>query len=133
MSCEERADDFEERRAHLRGLSDEELHNRFWELAGRLVEPLIEEARSHTSPAIERSVLLRMGFSSLEAKAIVNKMSEKRVLAHGNPFASQPVPTDSSAGRVVALHRAVTRAPANLSPRKPVPKSPVSDESVADA
>ena len=83
MSCEERADDFEERRAHLRDLSDQELHNRFWELAGRLVEPLIEEARSHTTPAIERSVLLRMGFSSLDARALAEQMAQRDLLGHG--------------------------------------------------
>ncbi|MEJ2088264.1 MAG: D-ornithine 4,5-aminomutase subunit OraS, partial [Gammaproteobacteria bacterium] len=62
-----RTDDFESRRQHLKRLSDEALHERFWSLVGQLTAPLIEEARTHTSPAIERSVLLRMGFSSIEA------------------------------------------------------------------
>jgi D-ornithine 4,5-aminomutase subunit alpha len=39
--------------------------------------------RENTSPAIERSVLLRMGFSSLEAKAIVDGCVEKSLLGHG--------------------------------------------------
>ena len=38
------------------------------QLTGQLVDPLLELAKENTSPAIERSVLLRMGFSSLEAK-----------------------------------------------------------------
>ena len=67
MSCEPRPDDFDTRRAHLRDLSDEELHARFWVLADRIVAPLVDEARTHTTPSIERSVLLRMGLSSVEA------------------------------------------------------------------
>lgn len=83
MSCEPRPDDFERRRAHLRELSDEELHARFWELADRLVAPLVEEARTHTTPAIERSVLLRMGVSSLESKALVDRLGAAGLLGHG--------------------------------------------------
>ena len=83
MSGIERPDDFESRRAHLRKLSDAELHAYFWELADKIVEPLIEEARTHTTPSIERSVLLRMGFSSFEAKALVDKMRELGLLGHG--------------------------------------------------
>jgi D-ornithine 4,5-aminomutase subunit alpha len=83
MNCAERPDDFESRRAPLRALSDAELHARFWTLVERIVAPLIEEARTHTTPSIERSVLLRMGFSSLEAKALVGRMHERRLLGHG--------------------------------------------------
>lgn len=83
MSCVERPDDFEARRTRLQGLSDEELHARFWELAGRIVDPLIAEARTHTSVAIERSVLLRMGFSSIEARALVQQMGQRALLGHG--------------------------------------------------
>ncbi|HOB34553.1 MAG: ornithine aminomutase [Firmicutes bacterium] len=79
----ERKDDFQQRRRHLAGLSDEELHQRFWELLDQVVEPLAELARTHTSPAIERSVLLRMGFSSLEAKALVEKCQEQGLLGKG--------------------------------------------------
>jgi D-ornithine 4,5-aminomutase subunit alpha len=78
-----RNDDFESRRVHLRRFSDDELHAYFWELAEKIVEPLVAEARTHTSPSIERSVLLRMGFSSLESKALVDGMHEKGLLAHG--------------------------------------------------
>lgn len=83
MRCTERLDDFATRRAHLRGLSDESLHSYFWELVGRITEPLVEEARTHTTPSIERSVLLRMGFSSLEAKSLVERMQARGLLAHG--------------------------------------------------
>lgn len=79
----ERSDDFKKRREHLRDLSDEQLNDRFWELVHKIIQPIIEEARTHTSPSIERSVLLRMGFSSIEAKAIVNRMVEQGVLGHG--------------------------------------------------
>jgi D-ornithine 4,5-aminomutase subunit alpha len=83
MGCEPRADDFERRRAHLRGLSDAELHERFWTLARRLAAPLVEEARTHTTPAIERSVLLRMGLSSQEAKALAARLHEQGLLGRG--------------------------------------------------
>ena len=83
MSLRERADDFDSRRGHLRNLSDDELHARFWDLVDRIVEPLIEEARSHTSPSIERSVLLRMGLSSIEAKGLVDGLAERGLLGHG--------------------------------------------------
>lgn len=78
-----RVDDFEQRRQHLKDTSDEELHAYFWSLVDQIVQPLIEEAHTHTSPSIERSVLLRMGFSSLETRALVNKMSERGLLGHG--------------------------------------------------
>jgi D-ornithine 4,5-aminomutase subunit alpha len=78
-----RDDDFAPRRAHLADLSDEALHRRFWELAERIVAPVLEEARTHTSASIERSVLLRMGFSSLEAKAIVDRLAARKQLGHG--------------------------------------------------
>lgn len=83
MSSIERPDDFEKRREKLQGMSDEELHQHFWRLVEKIVEPLIEEARSHTTPAIERSILLRMGFSSIEAKQLVEKMLQQNLLGHG--------------------------------------------------
>lgn len=73
-----RVDDYTSRNNHLKNMSDEELKKYFWELADKIVSPLIDLAKTHTSPAIERSVLLRMGFSSLEAKGIV-----ERVIDHG--------------------------------------------------
>ena len=36
-----------------------------------------------SAPAVERSVLLRMGFSSIEAKAIVDGCIEHNLIAHG--------------------------------------------------
>ncbi len=74
---------FEERRAHLAGMSDQALYDYFWELAGKIVDPLIEAGKIYTTPAIERSVLLRMGFSSLEAQAIVSGATEHHLLPHG--------------------------------------------------
>ena len=83
MNCVERPDDFEVRRKPLQALSDDELHKRFWALAEKLVAPLIEEARTHTTASIERSVLLRMGFSSVEAGSLVEQMAERPLLGHG--------------------------------------------------
>jgi len=83
MGCLERPDDFSTRRARLSAMFDDELHNYFWSLAEKLVAPLIEEARTHTTPSIERSVLLRMGFSSVEAKALVERLHERGLLGHG--------------------------------------------------
>ena len=83
MRCEPRPDDFATRRERLRALSDAELRARFWSLVDRIVAPLVEEARTHTSPSIERSVLLRMGFASHEAKALVARLGEQGLLAHG--------------------------------------------------
>jgi D-ornithine 4,5-aminomutase subunit alpha len=83
MRCVERKDDFAVRRARLAALSDEELHSYFWNLAEQTVAPLLTEARTHTTPSLERSVLLRMGFSSLEAKGLVQQMGERHLLGHG--------------------------------------------------
>lgn len=83
MSSVERPDDFEQRREKLQAMSDEELHQHFWRLVDKIVEPLVEEARSHTTPSIERSVLLRMGFSSIEARELVTKLQQKNLLGHG--------------------------------------------------
>lgn len=78
-----REDDFEKRREHLRHMSQDELGSLFWELAFKVTEPLIELARSHTSPSLERSVLLRMGCSSLEADAVVDGCIQRGVLGWG--------------------------------------------------
>lgn len=78
-----RSDDFEARRAHLAGLSDDELKERFWQLTEQIVDPLVELGKNNTSPSIERSVLLRMGFSSLEAKPIVDYALQHSLLGHG--------------------------------------------------
>ena len=78
-----RADDFESRRAHLRAMSDEELKAYFWQLAQQVVDPLLEYGRTHTTPSVERSVLLRMGFSSLEAKPMVEYAVPNSLIGHG--------------------------------------------------
>ena len=78
-----RADDFEERRKHIANLSDEELYNRFWELTDKVVDPLLELGYKNTTPSVERSVLLRMGFSSIEAKAIVEGCVERSLMCYG--------------------------------------------------
>lgn len=78
-----RNDDFAERHEHLASLTDEQLEARFWELANKLVDPLLEMGYEYTSPAVERSVLLRMGFSSIEAKAIVDGCIEHELMSHG--------------------------------------------------
>jgi len=78
-----RKDDFEQRRKDIRHLTDEQLKKRFWELSRNAVEPLIQLAKTHTTPAIERSVLLRMGFSSLEASVIVEKTIDASLMGKG--------------------------------------------------
>lgn len=78
-----RADDFDKRREHLKDLTDEQLEKRFWEMAEKIVNPLIELAANHTTPAVERSVLLRMGFSSLEAKGIVDNTLDRGLMGKG--------------------------------------------------
>ena len=76
-------DDFNKRNGHLKEMSNEKLHSYFWELVDKIVHPIVAEAKTHTSPSLERSVLLRMGFSSMENKVIVNKMLERGLLGHG--------------------------------------------------
>ena|SRR6056297_183257 len=78
-----REDDFEKRRNHLKDLSDEELKKKFWDLTEEIVDPLIDIAKTHTSASIERSVLLRMGFNSVDAKAIVNEVINADLLGKG--------------------------------------------------
>ena len=78
-----RTDDFAARSAPLKRLSDEQLHARFWALAKQLTDPLLQMGREYTTPSIERSVLLRMGFSSIEAKRIVDGCVERNLIAHG--------------------------------------------------
>ena len=79
----ERIDDFEIRREHLKGMSDKELRTYFLELSEKIVDPLLELASTNTSKSIERSVLLRMGFSSIKAKGIVDILDENKLLRKG--------------------------------------------------
>lgn len=78
-----RKDNFEERRKGLAGLSEAELEERFWALTAQIVDPMMELARNSTSPSIERSVLLRMGFSSPEATEIVTRTMEHGMMGKG--------------------------------------------------
>lgn len=80
---EPRPDDFHSRRAQLAELDDDALHRRFWDLAGRVVEPMLELARTHTTPSIERSVLARLGVPSHEAKAVVEGCLARGLLGAG--------------------------------------------------
>ncbi len=78
-----RDDDYQQRRAHLADLNDEQLKQRFWELAEKLVEPILELGYKNTTPAVERSIILRMGFSSIEAKPIVVAVMNQGLMKYG--------------------------------------------------
>ncbi len=80
---DERTAKFEKQRAELQKLSDEELKARFWELCDQVIDPIVDLARTHTSPSIERSVLLRMGIDSLQAHAVVDRILESGLLGKG--------------------------------------------------
>lgn len=74
---------YEARRAELAQLSEDELKARFWALAHEAVSPLAELARTHTSPSIERSVLLRMGIDSSSSHGVVDRIAEAGLLGKG--------------------------------------------------
>jgi len=78
-----RKDDFQNRRKHLENYSDQQLKKYFFELTDQLLDPMLALAKDYTTPAIERSVLMRMGFSSLEAKAITDRLLEYQLLQYG--------------------------------------------------
>lgn len=78
-----RADDFAQRRQHLKDLTNDQLYERFWSLTEQIVKPIVDLAYTHTSPAIERSVVLRMGFSSLEAKPLIDYGAKWNLLGKG--------------------------------------------------
>lgn len=78
-----RQDDFAARRAHLASLDDAALTATFWKLAEQVVDPLLKLGYDNTSPSVERSVLLRMGLSSLEVKPIIDGALERNLLGHG--------------------------------------------------
>ncbi len=78
-----RADEYLAWRTHLADLSDEQLEARFWELVDEITDPLIELARTHTSPSIERSVLMRMGVDSPTANGVVAELDARGLLGHG--------------------------------------------------
>jgi D-ornithine 4,5-aminomutase subunit alpha len=78
-----REDTYLKIRGHLADLSDEQLEARFWELARRVVAPMVELAATHTSPSIERSVLMRMGVDSQTCVAVVGECEKRGLLGHG--------------------------------------------------
>ncbi len=78
-----REDTFEHAHQYLSGLTDEELQVRFWHLTQEIVDPLVELARTHTSPSIERSVLMRMGIDSPTCVAVVSECETRGLLGHG--------------------------------------------------
>ena len=83
MTDLERMKKFGERRKVLADLSDDQLRERFWELCHKAVAPLVELGRTHTSPSIERSVLLRMGVDSVSAQGVVAKIHDAGLLGRG--------------------------------------------------
>lgn len=78
-----REDDFDVRREHLKSLTDDQLKERFWSLIEEIVDPLLDLAKKNTTPSVERSVLLRMGFSSLEVAPLVNGAIDRGLMGHG--------------------------------------------------
>jgi D-ornithine 4,5-aminomutase subunit alpha len=78
-----REDTFEHAHQYLSGLTDEELKMRYWHLTQEIVDPLVELARTHTSPSIERSVLMRMGIDSQTCVAVVGECETRGLLGHG--------------------------------------------------
>jgi len=78
-----REDTFEHAHQYLAGLTDEELKMRFWQLTQEIVDPLVDLARTHTSPSIERSVLMRMGIDSPTCGAVVIECETRGLLGHG--------------------------------------------------
>jgi len=72
---------FERRHAELKQMTDEQLKAHFWELCDQLVEPIVDLARTHTTPSIERAVLLRMGIDSLSAHGVVERIYQAGCLA----------------------------------------------------
>ncbi len=74
---------FEKRQAELNLMNDVELKERFWQLCDQLVAPIVELSQTHTSPSIERSVLLRMGIDSISAHGVVDRIYEAGLLGKG--------------------------------------------------
>lgn len=73
----------EARLEELSQLSDADLKARFWELSEQMMTPVVDLAKTHTSPSIERSVLLRMGIDSISTHGVVDKVAEAGLLGKG--------------------------------------------------
>jgi D-ornithine 4,5-aminomutase subunit alpha len=80
---DERIARYEQRREELKQMTDEQLKAHFWELCDQLVGPLVDLARTHTSPSIERAVLLRMGIDSLSSHGVVERIYQTGLLGKG--------------------------------------------------
>lgn len=80
---DERIARFEQRQEALKQMTDEQLKARFWELCNQLVDPIVELARTYTSPSIERAVLLRMGIDSLSSHGVVERIYQAGLLGKG--------------------------------------------------
>ena len=80
---DERIARFEKRREELKKMSDEQLKARFWALCNEVIEPVVALAQTHTSPSIERAVLLRMGIDSLSSHGVVDRIHEAGLLGKG--------------------------------------------------
>ena len=80
---DERIARFEQKREQLKQMTDAQLKERFWQLCGQAVEPIVELAKTHTSPSIERAVLLRMGVDSISSHGVVDRILEAGLLGKG--------------------------------------------------
>jgi D-ornithine 4,5-aminomutase subunit alpha len=80
---DERIARFDQRREELNKMSDEQLKARFWTLCNQVVEPIVDLAKTHTSPSIERAVLLRMGVDSISSHGVVDRILEAGLLGKG--------------------------------------------------
>jgi D-ornithine 4,5-aminomutase subunit alpha len=80
---DERITRFEKRREELKKMSDAELKARFWQLCDQAIAPIVDLSKTHTSPSIERSVLLRMGIDSISSHGVVNHVHEAGLLGKG--------------------------------------------------
>lgn len=78
-----RKDDYDIRRQKIASMSNEELKQHFWKLSEQIVDPMLDAAKKYTTPSIERSVILRMGFSSLEATPLVNETIARGLISKG--------------------------------------------------
>ena len=72
-----------QRREHLKTMTEAELKDRFWELCTQAVAPLATLAKGHTSPSIERRVLMRRGIDSITAKAVAARVLEAGLMGKG--------------------------------------------------
>jgi len=71
---QERVERYEALRPELADLDDAALKERFWQLCEEVMTPVVDLARTHTTPSIERSVLLRMGIDSVTTHAVVENV-----------------------------------------------------------